>query len=206
MEIFDISWEIYEGMAAYNKLEVKQPSIKAVMTHNEGSVHETQLSMNLHTGTHVDMPLHMIKEGADSESFDFKKLIGPCRVIDLTSVKDSITSADLKECGIKENEFLIFKTSNSFSEEFLFDFVFLSEDGAKYLADKKISGVGIDALGIERSQPGHFTHKILMNSGVVILEGLRLDGIEEGEYTLMALPLKIRKVEALPVRAILIKD
>ena len=60
-------------------------------------------------------------------------------------------------------------------------------------------------MGIERDQPGHPTHKTLLNSGVLILEGLRLKDVAEGEYFLIAAPLKIRGVEAAPVRALLIE-
>jgi hypothetical protein len=64
----------------------------------------------------------------------------------------------------------------------------------------------IDALGIERSQPNHDTHKILLGAEIVILEGLRLKEVEEGEYLLVAAPINVVGAEAAPVRAILIGD
>lgn len=91
-------------------------------------------------------------------------------------------------------------------EDFDFEFVYLDKSGALYLKEKEIVGVGIDALGIERSQPDHETHKILLEAGIVILEGLRLKDVEEGEYFLYAAPLKIKGAEAAPTRAVLIKE
>ena len=66
-----------------------------------------------------------------------------------------------------------------------------------------IIGVGIDSLGIERSQPGHETHKTLLGNSIMILEGLRLKEVVEGKYILIAAPLNIPGVEASPVRAFL---
>lgn len=70
----------------------------------------------------------------------------------------------------------------------------------------KISGVGIDSLGIERSQPGHETHKLLLGQGIIILEGLQLADIKEGAYKMLALPLKMHGTEAAPARVVLIED
>jgi len=98
------------------------------------------------------------------------------------------------------------KTKNSFSDDFDYNFVYLSGDAAKYLVSKKIIGVGIDGLGIERNQPTYDTHKSLLSNKVMILEGLRLKEVLEGSYKLIILPLKIANVEASPARAILIED
>ena len=84
------------------------------------------------------------------------------------------------------------------------DFIYLAESGARYLVDKGVRGVGIDALGIERNQLGHPTHKLLLANGIYILEGLRLKEVKEGSYTLIAAPLNIIGVEASPVRALLL--
>ncbi|MPM69580.1 Kynurenine formamidase [bioreactor metagenome] len=84
-------------------------------------------------------------------------------------------------------------------------FIYLDKSGAEYLREKKVIGVGIDALGIERSQPDHGTHKALLGAGIVILEGLRLRDIEEDKYLLFAAPLRLVGAEAAPARALLIK-
>ena len=60
-------------------------------------------------------------------------------------------------------------------------------------------------MGIERSQEGFPTHRSLLSNGIVILEGLRLKDIAEGDYILISLPLKIENVEAAPCRAVLLE-
>jgi len=64
--------------------------------------------------------------------------------------------------------------------------------------------VGIDSLGIERDQPGHETHKILLSLEIVILEGLLLKNIREDEYFLIALPINVAGADGAPARAVLL--
>lgn len=190
-------------MQVYKNKEEKKPQFDTVANHPNNGVHETNVTMNLHTGTHIDYPLHMIEDGKTSDNEVLDTLIGPCKVIDLTSVKHNISQADLEPYTINDNDFVLFKTRNSLSEDFLSDFVYLDESGARYLSSKHIRGVGIDGLGIERAQPAHPTHKILLSKDIIIIEGLRLKDIKEGTYELYCLPLKIQGVEAVPARVIL---
>lgn len=206
MNIIDISMEIRRDMAVFKNKEEKIPRLRIMSDYNVGSTYESNIDMNMHTGTHVDAPLHMIEGGDTIENLDLSQVVTPCRVIDLTGLKDSITAADLVDKNIKKGEFLLFKTRNSFTEEFDFNFVFIEKSGAEYLRSLGIKGVGIDGLGIERSQPDHESHISLMGAGVTIVEGLRLAHVSEGEYQLVALPLKIKGAEAAPARAILISE
>ena len=69
---------------------------------------------------------------------------------------------------------MLFKTLNSTEPILEDEFVYISGDAAQALVDLGVTGVGIDALGVERSQPDHATHQILLGAGIVIIEGLRL--------------------------------
>ncbi len=200
MKVYDVSSPIFTGMPVYKNKPEKQPK---QTTNTNGYVTETRLELDVHTGTHVDAPLHMVVDGETIETLPLDKLVGPCKVFDLTAVEDRITVEDIKDLDIKKDDFLLFKTKNSFDEEFNFDFVFVAEDAANYLAEIGVSGVGVDALGIERSQEGHPTHKTLFASGVIIIEGLRLKDIAEGEYIMCAAPLKLSGVDASPARIVL---
>lgn len=203
--IYDISMTINEEMMVYKNRIEKKPIIKQVNFFEKQGNYESVLSMNLHTGTHIDYPLHMLKDGLTSKTENLEALVGQVKVFDLLEVNDHIGINDLKDKKIEENDFVLFKTKNSLKDTFDFNFIFLDESGAKYLSDKKIRGVGIDALGIERAQANNPTHKILLSNNIIILEGLRLKEIKEDEYEMYCLPLKIDNVEASPVRAILIK-
>lgn len=204
MKIYDISMEIHENMTVYKNKEEKRP--KHTITVDSGDVRETRISMDMHTGTHIDAPLHMIRGGDTIENLDINKVITKCKVFDFTNISDKITLEDLISKDIQKGDFIIFKTRNSFREDFDFEFVYLDKTGAEFLKEKGVAGVGIDALGIERAQPEHETHKILLGAGIVILEGVRLKDVEEGEYFLYAAPLKIRGAEASPTRAVLVKE
>jgi len=206
MKIYDISMNITKDMMVYKNKVEKQPKLKIISDHIAGNVYESNISIDLHTGTHIDAPLHMIKDGETIESYPLENFINKCKVIDLTNVNDRITANDLVNKNIQKNDFILFKTKNSYSDKFEFDFVFLEKSGAEFLKSKKVIGVGIDSLGIERDQKDHETHKILLGNNIIILEGLRLKDIDEGEYTLYALPLKIDNVEASPTRAILVDN
>jgi len=205
MKIIDISMDIDPNIQVYKNKEEKIPVFTLESTHKENSFHESKIEMNMHTGTHMDAPLHMIEGGKRIKDTVLEKLITPCKVFDFTNVSGGITKEDLETREIEEKDFVLLKTKNSLTEEFIYDFIYLEKSGAEYLKNKKIKGVGIDALGIERDQPDHETHKILLGNDIPILEGLRLKGVPEGEYVLLALPIKIPEAEGAPVRAVLLE-
>ncbi len=205
MRIFDISMAIKPSMAVYKGKDEKRPEITIDGDFQTGTAYESRLHMNLHTGTHIDRPLHMIQGGATVESLDLSKVVTPCLVLDLTEIREKITKEDLIGKEIPKGSFVLLKTRNSLEHILESEFVYLDKTGAEYLSGLKLIGVGIDSLGIERNQPDHETHLFLLGSGIVILEGLRLKEIEEGEYLLSAAPILIDHVEAAPVRAYLIK-
>lgn len=206
MVIYDISMTIEKTMGVYKNIEEKRPVIKFEKKIPKDTINESSMYMNLHTGTHIDAPYHVDNMGDTTDDIDLNKLITKCRVIDLTKVVEEITKEDLINKDIELGEFLLLKTKNSFTEQFYPNFAFLEKSGAEYLAEKGIIGVAIDSFGIERSQPNHETHKILFNNGITIIEGVRLKEIQEGEYFMCALPLKIKGVDGAPARIVLIKD
>lgn len=204
MKIYDISVTIKAGMTVYKNKPEKQPNIRVVQDFSTATAHESRVDMDVHCGTHLDAPLHMVPGGATIESIGLEQTVGPARVLDLMHVQDAITVADLQPFDIKEGEWLLFKTRNSLVEEFDFDFVYLDAEAAQYVADRKVRGVGTDALGIERAQAGHPTHKTLFKHGVLIVEGLRFKDVPGGDYFMVIAPLKLEGIDAAPARALLI--
>jgi len=205
MKIFDISMPVTRFMPVYKGKEAKRPNLNTESDFSTGTAYESKLEMNMHTGTHLDRPLHMIPGGATIETLKLSQVITGCKVLDLTDADVKISMEQLKQKDINAEDFILLKTKNSFTDILETDFIYLDRTGARYLRDLKIKGVGIDSLGIERSQPEHETHIQLLESDIVILEGLRLKDIEEGEYLLFAAPINITGAEAAPVRAILLQ-
>lgn len=203
MKIYDITQTISATMTVYKDKPEKRPDIKVNRLHVQGGVMESTITLDVHTGTHLDAPLHMLENGQTIDTMPLEPLITPCKVIDLTHVEDGITEEDLKMHPIESGDVLLFKTRNSFENFFNPNFIYLTEQGAQWLASLGVKGVGTDALGIERSQPGHPTHRTLFGAGIYVLEGLALADIEPGSYELIALPLKLKGLEASPVRAVL---
>lgn len=203
-KIYDISMAIHEGMPVWKNKPEKRPAFEITVDHPTHHVRETRLHLDAHTGTHVDAPLHMVEGGRTVDTLAVEQLVRPCRVIDLTHVASAITAKDLEAAEPQPGDFLLFKTRNSFCDEFVPDFIYLSENGADFLAQAGVSGVGIDALGIERDQPGHPTHKRLFSAGIVVIEGLRLKDVEPDRYLLVAAPLKLVGLDAAPARVLLI--
>lgn len=210
MKIYDISMLIEPDMMVYNDIPEKKPQFENMSNHSNSCAYGTKVSLDIHCGTHIDMPLHMIAGGKTMDEFDFSRLITPCKVFDLTHLNNSfITADDIKDLPIEENDFIVFKTKNSYHDKtkgFDFDFVYVDESAAKILKKHKINGVGIDALGIERAQDNHMTHKLLLEDDVIILEGLELKEVPQGSYDLVALPIKLKGIEGSWVRAVLIEN
>jgi len=206
MIIYDISMTIKESMGVYKNIKEKRPIIKFEKKIPKDSINESSIYMNVHTGTHIDAPYHVDDMGATIDGIDLNKLITNCRVLDLTKIVDRITKEDLMDKNIQLGEFLLFKTRNSFTEEFEPNFIYVEKSGAEYLVEKGIIGVAIDSFGIERAQPDHETHKILFSKGIIIIEGVRLKEVQESKYFMCAMPLKINGIDGSPARIVLIKD
>jgi arylformamidase len=86
-------------------------------------------------------------------------------------------------------------------------YVYLEPDGAEWLRDRRVAGVGIDALGIERfGRADGASHKILLAASIAIIEGIDLRLVNPGLYWLACLPLKLPGIDGAPARAILIDD
>ncbi|WP_174497118.1 cyclase family protein [Salirhabdus euzebyi] len=198
--MYDISVPIYEGMPVYKNKPEKQPQFSKV---TNAHVTESTIKIDAHTGTHIDAPLHMINDGETFESLDLNSLVGEAKVFDLTKVTGGITAKDLEDLAIQKGDFVLFKTKNSFDEGFNFEFIYLAESGAKLLSDIGVRGVGIDALGVERAQEGHPTHKTLFANNVIVIEGLTFKDVEAGTYHMVAAPLKLIGTDASPARVLL---
>jgi arylformamidase len=200
-KLYDISMTVHEGVQVWGNSDDKRPVFENRGNHNTGETHETRISLDVHTGTHLDAPLHMLRDGATIETIPLQDLIGNARVLDLTHVEDAITQSDLEPLAIQRGEWILLKTRNSFVDTFDNQFVYVKEDAARYLAEIGIKGVGTDGLGIERSQPGFPTHRTLMRANVLILEGLRLKEAPAGTYFFVLAPLKLKGIEAAPDQA-----
>jgi arylformamidase len=169
----------------------------------------SQMKMSCHTGTHVDAPDHFLNNGKTVEAISLDLLVGRAYVLDLPKV-NMITASILMDADIPpRTRRLLFKTRNSEywangNREFQTDYVGLSVDAAELLVDRNVRLVGIDYLSIAPYKLGTPVHTILLNAGVVIIEGLDLSSVSQGRYTLHCLPLKLGGADGAPTRAVLV--
>ncbi|MEA5533266.1 cyclase family protein [Crocosphaera sp. XPORK-15E] len=169
---------------------------------------DTSIQFSVHTGTHIDAPLHFVKGGNSVDLVSLDVLIGKVYVADLSTV-DVITMETLEGLSLPTGiERLLLKTKNSQLwenkvREFNRDFVAITADAAQWLVNQGIKLVGIDYLSIQRFYDGPETHQILLQSSVVIIEGLNLTNVSAGVYELICLPIKLEGVEGAPARVIL---
>jgi arylformamidase len=203
---FDISVPIAPGTVVYEgDPAVSLEQIQSLA--NGGVCNLSQLSFGVHTGTHIDAPLHFIEGGAGVEETPLDALIGPATVVDAAAVVGNIDAAALATLAIPADvERLLFKTTNSRLWEmgrFSPEFIGLTADAAEALVAHGVRLVGIDYLSIAPPDDPAPTHLALLEAGVVILEGLDLREVPPGPYTLVCLPLLIAGADGAPARAIL---
>jgi arylformamidase len=206
MKIYDISWPISAATTGYK--DKKTVHFESVKSMDKDGVRESTITLSAHTGTHIDAPSHFVRDGKTIDQLDLMSVVGPCKVFDMSVVTDGITRDHVENLDISAGDIVLFKTVNSATQptdKFTPHFIYLEVSGAQCLVDRNVRAVGIDYLGIERSQVGHLTHNLLFKHGITIIEGLRLAAIEPGDYYLSCLPLHVIGLEAAPARAILIK-
>jgi arylformamidase len=193
-------------------------SINRLLSLDRGDEYNlSSLSMCLHTGTHVDAPLHALADGVSIDRMPIQAMMGRARVIEIRGRKH-ITAGRLRAHRIRRGERILFKTANSarcwyapsapgamyLKPGFVEDFVALAPDAAEFLAERRVRTVGIDYLSIgPDGEEGDETHRILLSAAIWIVEGLCLARVRPGSYELICLPLKIPGSDGAPARAIL---
>jgi arylformamidase len=163
-----------------------------------------RLTLSSHTGAHVDAPLHMMDDGEDCSTLRLETFWGRARVIDWQDggAIGAEGLAELEWAGVTR---ALFRTRSAGEPlSYAKGFSHLLPDAARLLVGAGIRLVGIDTPSVDALDDQELpSHHILLSDGVAILESLELGGVRAGDYELVALPLKLRGVDASPVRAVL---
>jgi arylformamidase len=195
--IHDVSVPLRTGMVVYPG--DPEFSIERVMSLAAGDVaNVSRIDLGVHTGTHVDAPLHFVDGASSVEALDLDVLVGPAVVVEVPGTGD--IGADAVVDGAER---ILFKTRNSAAwaeDGFYEDYPSISPEAATRLVEVGARLVGVDYLSVG----GVETHRTLLRAGVIAVEGLDLRGIEPGTYSLVCLPLKLDGSDGAPARAILI--
>lgn len=164
--------------------------------------------LSLHTGTHVDAPLHYADHGASVDQLPLQPFFGPTYVVD---VADAAVIRPQHLDGIDEElpARVLFKTSYSgvADEEWRSDFPTIDPETIRRLGQQDVVLIGTDAPSLDPVDSQDLpAHHVLHSMGMYNLEHLNLEGIAPGSYRLIALPLRLEGMDASPVRAVLIRD
>ena len=170
------------------------------------TINETVIEMGSHMGTHIDAPYHFVAAGKRLHEIPLERLIGRATVFEIPGVR-SIGIQELKSLTWDGVERVLFKTENSKHWQdgaFYEDFVYLEPEGAEFLVSRGVRLVGIDYLSIEKFRAEkHLTHFALLTRNIVVIEGLDLSRVPQGDYTIYALPLNLHDADGGPTRVIL---
>lgn len=202
----DVSVSLYDGMVHWP--EDPPVRLERLLDMAKGDpCNLTQISSCLHVGTHVDAPLHYVPGGRSLEAMPLELAIAPVRVIEVCD-SASVGPEQLRSKCVRRGEPLLIKTSNSVhcwsQSSFCEEFVSLSPQGASFLVECQVPVVGIDYLSIGAlGEPGEQTHRLLLGSGIWVIEGLNLSQVSAGYYDMICLPLKLQGAEGGPARVVL---
>ena len=192
MIIHDISRDTINTPVYDGDPETKAERIKSI--DNGDGYNLTEISMSVHSGTHIDAPLHFYDEGSSIDNIRLNTFFGKCTVI---SVSGILTGEDMERLLPYCKRRVLFHGEGK---------TFISHSAAIVLAESRVVLVGTDALSIAPSFDEERTHRELARAEIVILENLNLSAIDDGEYDLCAFPIKLGGLEAAPCRAIILEQ
>jgi kynurenine formamidase len=178
----------------------RKPEFRQVAsTEKEGwNLHE--IDITTHTGTHLDAPWHMLKDGKKLSDYPLTRFIGRAILLDVRGQPE--IDADLK--GVQENDILILRTGHSRhcrEEAYYNGGPVVSRQLAEKIVRQKLTMVGIDSYTLDAFP--FDIHKFLLKQDVLILENLvNLEALDSVVFKIMVLPLKLDNMDGAPCRVI----
>ena len=170
-------------------------------------VNLSQISMSPHIGAHADAPLHYDPQGATIGQVDLAPYLGPCRVVHCIGVAPLVQwehIAHAVERAPLPPRVLVRTYARMPADRWDPALPAMAPDTIRRLADLGVLLVGIDSASIDPADSKTLdSHQVIRRRGLRVLENLVLDEVPEGDFELIALPLKLMQADASPVRAVL---
>ena len=196
MKIYDISQELF-SCVVFPGDPAPQKEVLYEMTKGD-IINLTAFSMCSHNGTHIDAPSHFIKDGATVDQVPLDKTVGWAYVYEFNGVLGADDAKKVIDTAKSVNP-------ESWKRLLLKGDVTVSEQAASVFADAGIYLVGNYSQTVGPENAPKAVHLILLGAEVVLLEGIRLGEVPEGEYILSCTPINLGGCEGAPCRAVLIK-
>lgn len=208
--IVDLSHPITQGMPVFPG----DPQVRANTVHTitESGYNVSELHFGTHTGTHIDVPHHVLFSERAVDSIPLDSLVGWADVLDLTDKRlgREITAADLDEFAprLTQGARILLRTdwSKRFGEpEFFENYPGISEGAAAWLAGRKVKLIALEQPSVD-IDGSSAVHKALLTTGIVIVESIaNLDKLSQDRVYFAALPLNLVGMDGAPARAIAIE-
>ena len=209
MKIIDLTHTIKEDMPVFPGTE--QPKLSPASSIEKDGFKETLLTMYSHTGTHMDAPCHVRKNGISLDNFTVDKFVGKALVIDCSNLDENgiidISYINKYKDIINEAEYILFKTGwDKYwnSNKYFGNYPVIDEDVADYLIKTNKKGIGLDTISLDPidSVDLNMHHKVLKHDFVIVENLCNLDSLGDKIFTFCALPLKYNNSDGASVRAI----
>jgi arylformamidase len=201
MDLIDISRPISPATAVWPGDQLVEWKWTAQLD-DGNSVNLGALHLSTHTGTHVDAPYHVANHGNTTDDFDLSVFVGPVDVVD---VEDASRVRPGHVSGVDASR-VLFKTEASTIPvtEWPDAVTAIHPDTIAVLDQKDVVLVGTDAPSVDPLDSTDLpAHHALIQSGIVNVEGLCLEDVDPGQYSLLCLPMRLQDADAAPVRAVL---
>jgi arylformamidase len=201
--LYDISPSLSPALAVWPG-DTRFEETRTWQIGGEGVVNVSRITLSTHTGAHADAPLHYDPNGLPIGAVDLSTYLGPCRVIHVIGALQ-VTLQAVQQALIGAPPRVLFRSyTKAPQEQWDSDFASIKADLIEHLAQMRVRLVGIDTPSIDPEQSKSLeAHHAVRRAGMAILEGLVLDAVPQGDYELIALPLKFAHLDASPVRAVL---
>jgi len=168
-------------------------------------VNVSAITLSPHAGAHADAPLHYDPQGAPAGALDLTPYLGPCRVIHAIGCGPLVRPEHLAgHLHALPARVLVRVYQRMPQSQFDPDLPAFAPETVQQLADLGVLLIGTDSASIDPANSKSLdSHQVIRRRHLRVLENLLLDTVREGDYELIALPLKLMTADASPVRAIL---
>jgi arylformamidase len=168
-------------------------------------VNVSRMTMSPHVGAHADAPLHYDPQGAPIGAVDLSPYLGQCRVIHAIGKGPLVRWEHLRHATSELPARVLVRTYERMPvDRWDGQLAAYAPDTIEKLAGLGVKLVGIDTASIDPAESKSLdSHQVIRRLGLRVLENLVLDDVPEGDYELIALPLKLMAADASPVRAVL---
>jgi arylformamidase len=167
-------------------------------------VNVSEITLSPHTGAHADAPLHYSAAGASVGALALEPYLGPCRVVHALNCGALIEPVHLQPHLSHLPPRVLVRTAARASQAWTPPFAAYAPATVALLASLGVQLIGIDTPSIDPADSATLdSHQLILKHNMRVLENLVLDDVAEGDYELIALPLKLVSADASPVRAIL---